>query len=51
MIRSLLVGLKENLIYVVITSLVSGLAFGQVAGAGIKGLLQTAVVPVLFLVS
>jgi len=49
MIRSLLVGLKGNLIYVVIASLVSGLAFGQVAGAGIKGLLQAAVVPVLFL--
>jgi ACR3 family arsenite efflux pump ArsB len=49
MIRSLLVGLKGNLIYVVIASLVGGLAFGQVAGAGIKSLVQAAVVPVLFL--
>ncbi len=49
MIRSFLITLKGNLIYVVIASLVGGLAFGQVAGPGIKGLLKTAVVPVLFL--
>jgi len=49
MIRSSLIALKQNLIYVVIASLVGGLAFGQVAGPGTKGLLKTAVVPVLFL--
>ncbi|MFO7834814.1 MAG: arsenic resistance protein [Halohasta sp.] len=49
MIRSFLIGLKKNLIYVVVASLVGGLAFGQVAGPGTKGLLQSAVVPVLFL--
>jgi len=49
MIRSSLITLKGNLIYVVIASLVGGLAFGQVAGPGAKGLLKTAVVPVLFL--
>ena len=49
MIRSALITLKQNLIYVVIASLVGGLAFGQVAGPGAKGLLQAAVVPVLFL--
>ncbi|WP_253738122.1 arsenic resistance protein [Halohasta salina] len=49
MIRSYLIALKQNLIYVVIASLVGGLAFGQVAGPGTKGLLKTAVVPVLFL--
>ena len=49
MIRSFLIALKQNLIYVVIASLVGGLAFGQIAGAGTKGLLKTAVVPVLFL--
>ena len=47
--RSFLIALKENLIYVVVASLVAGLAFGQVAGSGAKGLLQAAVVPVLFL--
>src|SRR6056297_756024 len=49
MIRSFLITLKGNLIYVVIASLVGGLAFGQIAGPGTKGLLKAAVVPVLFL--
>jgi len=49
MIRSFLITLKQNLIYVVIASLVGGLAFGQIAGGDIKSLLRSAVVPVLFL--
>jgi len=49
MIRSFLIALKGNLIYVVVASLVGGLAFGQIAGPGTKGLLKAAVVPVLFL--
>ena len=49
MIRSILITLKQNLIYVVIASLVGGLAFGQIAGADTKSLLRSAVVPVLFL--
>src|SRR6056297_1483132 len=49
MIRSFLITLKQNLIYVVVASLVGGLAFGQVADPGTKGLLKAAVVPVLFL--
>ena len=49
MIRRGLRGLKSNLLYVVIGSLVAGLAFGQVAGTGTKGLLRAAVVPILFL--
>ena len=49
MIRQLLAGLKGNLIYVVVGSLVVGLAFGQVATPGTKSLLRAAVVPVLFL--
>ena len=48
MIRTLLVGLKSNLIYVVVASLIGGLAFGQFAGPETKRLLQAAVVPVLF---
>jgi len=48
MIRSLLVGLKSNLIYVVVAALVGGLVFGQLAGPETKTLLQAAVVPVLF---
>ena len=49
MIRRHLETLKANLIYVVVGSLVTGLAFGQVAGESTRGLLQTAIVPVLFL--
>ena len=49
MLRHALTAVKENLIYVVVGSLVAGLAFGQVAGAGTKSLLKTAVLPVLFL--
>ena len=49
MLRNPLAAVKENLIYVVVASLVAGLAFGQVAGAGTKSLLKAAVVPVLFL--
>jgi ACR3 family arsenite efflux pump ArsB len=49
MFRSSLAAVKGNLIYVVVASLVVGLAFGQVAGAGTKSLLKAAVLPVLFL--
>jgi len=49
MIRRLLETLKANLIYVVVGALVTGLAVGQVAGESTRGLLQTAIVPVLFL--
>ena len=49
MFRSTLAAVKGNLIYVVVASLVVGLAFGQVAGAGTKSLLKAAVLPVLFL--
>jgi ACR3 family arsenite efflux pump ArsB len=49
MLRNPLAAVKDNLIYVVIASLVAGLAFGQVAGAGTKGLMKAAVLPVLFL--
>ncbi len=49
MIRRFLLGLKSNLIFVVLASLAIGLAFGQVAGDGTRDLLQAAVVPVLFL--
>jgi ACR3 family arsenite efflux pump ArsB len=49
MIRSVLTGIKENLIYVVIASLTVGLAFGQVTTPGVKSLMKAAVVPVLFL--
>jgi Arsenite efflux pump ACR3 and related permeases len=49
MIRRIVTTIKSNLIYVVVGSLVAGLALGQIAEPGIKGLLQSAVVPVLFL--
>lgn len=49
MIRRHLETLKSNLIYVVIGSLIAGLAFGQVAGESSRRLLQAAIVPVLFL--
>ncbi len=49
MLRALLTGIKQNLIYVVVTSLAAGLSFGQVAGPGTKDLMRAAVVPVLFL--
>ena len=49
MLRNPLAAVKDNLIYVVVASLVAGLAFGQVAGAGTKGLMKAAVLPVLFL--
>ncbi|MFW6317496.1 MAG: arsenic resistance protein [Halorubrum sp.] len=49
MIRRFLTGIKSHLIYVVVGSLAAGLIVGQVAGSATKGLLQAAVVPVLFL--
>ena len=49
MIRTFLSGIKSNLIYVVIASLVVGLAFGQIAAPETKQLLQGLVVPILFL--
>jgi len=49
MLRRVLTGIKGNLIYVVVGSLLAGLAFGQVAGAGTKSVLKSAVVPILFL--
>jgi ACR3 family arsenite efflux pump ArsB len=49
MLRNFLTAVKENLIYVVVASLVVGLAFGQVAGTGTRSLLKAAVLPVLFL--
>lgn len=49
MIRAILTGVKENLIYVVIGSLIAGLAVGQVSGPGVTDALRAAVVPVLFL--
>ncbi len=49
MIRTLLTGLKENLIYVVVGSLIAGLVVGQVSGPGVKDAMQAAVVPILFL--
>ena len=49
MIRSGLIALKQNLIYVVVVSLATGLAFGQLAPSSAKQLLKAAVVPVLFL--
>lgn len=49
MIRPLLTGIKENLIYVVVGSLIAGLAFGQVVGLDVKNALKAAVVPILFL--
>ena len=49
MLRNFLTAVKENLIYVVVASLVAGLAFGQVADTGTRSLLKAAVLPVLFL--
>ncbi|MDB9251983.1 arsenic resistance protein [Halorubrum ezzemoulense] len=49
MIRRFLTGIKSNLIYVVVGSLAAGLIVGQFTGASFKRLLQSAVVPVLFL--
>jgi ACR3 family arsenite efflux pump ArsB len=49
MIRTVLTGIKEHLIYVVVASLVAGLAFGQVATPGTKSSMKAAVVPILFL--
>lgn len=49
MIRSALRALKTNLIYIVVGSLVTGLVAGQFLGSGARGLLQSAVTPVLFL--
>ena len=48
MIRTVLTGSKDHLIYVV-ASLVAGLAFGQVATPGTKSSMKAAVVPILFL--
>ncbi len=49
MIRQFLTGIKSNLIYVVVGSLVTGLVFGQATGSEFAQILQAAVVPVLFL--
>jgi ACR3 family arsenite efflux pump ArsB len=49
MIRRLLTGVKDRLIYAIVGSLVTGLAAGQIAGPGTKSALQAAVLPVLFL--
>ncbi|TSD08843.1 arsenic resistance protein [Haloglomus irregulare] len=49
MLQNALTAVKENLIYVVVASLVAGLAFGQVASTGTKSLMKAAVLPVLFL--
>jgi ACR3 family arsenite efflux pump ArsB len=49
MFRTILAAVKQNLIYVVVGSLVAGLAFGQIAGTGTKSLMKAAVLPVLFL--
>ena len=49
MISSALRALKQNLIYVVILSLVAGIVAGQFIGSGTRSLLQSAVTPVLFL--
>ena len=49
MIRAFLTGIKENLIYAVVGSLIVGLVFGQSTGQGVEDVLKTAVVPVLFL--
>lgn len=49
MIRTFLIGIKENLIYVVVGSLAAGLAFGQVSTPEIQSVLKAAVVPILFL--
>lgn len=46
--RRALAGVKDNLIYVVVGSLVAGLATGQVVGPGANSALRAAVVPVLF---
>lgn len=48
MIRNALTSLKENLIYAVVFSLVSGLFAGQFIGPETRGVLGTAVVPALF---
>lgn len=48
MIRGLLKELKRNLLYVVIASLVLGLAAGQVIGPGVRDMLQLLVIPALF---
>lgn len=49
MIRTLLTGIKENLIYVVVGSLAAGLATGQIVAPETKSTLKSLVVPVLFL--
>jgi Arsenite efflux pump ACR3 and related permeases len=48
MIREGLKAVKQNLIYVVVGSLLAGLAFGQVAASGVRNILQAAILPVLF---
>ena len=49
MIRTLLSSIKENLIFVVVASLATGLAFGQVASSKTTAMLEAAVVPILLL--
>ncbi len=48
MIGDALAQLKENLLFVVVGSLVAGLFVGQFIGAETRGVLQTAVLPALF---
>lgn len=48
MIGNVLKGLKQNLLYVVIASLLAGLAAGQFAEAGTREILQLLVIPALF---
>ena len=48
MIGAFLRGLKSNLIYVVVASLAAGLVVGQFVGPSTRSLLQSAVVPALF---
>ncbi|MFC7325892.1 arsenic resistance protein [Halorubrum rutilum] len=49
MIRTLLSSIKENLIFVVVASLATGLAFGQVASSKTTAMLEAAVIPILLL--
>ncbi len=47
-VGDLLEGLKQNLIYVIVTSLVAGLVAGQFMGSGLRSVLKSAVLPVIF---
>ncbi len=48
MIGSVLKRIKANLLYVIVGSLVAGLVVGQFIGPETRGVLQTAIVPALF---